>query len=110
MKTNPNEDWIKLVQACVTECRNCANALIDHPDVQQLVRCVKLCSDCNLVCSLIISLAQSKSELLPRASAFAAEVCQICADECSRHTHAACSRCAAIAHSTAEALKVRSQR
>ena len=43
MKNENRKELISLLNACVAECKSCADFCKDMPDMKE---CVKLCNDC----------------------------------------------------------------
>ena len=88
---------------CAQVCTGCANACLGEPDVQHLVRCIRLDLHCADVCDTTGRLvSRQENPALARAILQACTLaCRLCADECERHQMmdhcrvcaAACRRC-----------------
>jgi len=109
MPSQEYQSYIQLLNDCGAECKRCIDAGLNSADFGRLVRCIKLCTDCTLACALVASLLQADSENVGRASAFCAEVCELCAQESARFDLAACQRVAAACHRCAAECRRKKQ-
>ena len=86
--------------ACAQACTSCADACLGEPDVNELVRCIRVNLDCADAC-------EATGRVLTRQTAFEAQLarplveacaqaCRVCAEECGRHAehHEHCRVCA----------------
>lgn len=93
---------IEACQQCAVACHHCAASCLDEPDASAMARCIALDMDCAALCELAAGAMGRGSEWAEQICALCAEVCDDCADECTKHTamqHCqecaqACSRCA----------------
>lgn len=81
---------------CAAICTSCADACVAEPmDMRQ---CIRSCLDCADVCSATGSLAIRRTaqniEPLRLMLETCAAICDLCADECSRHDNRHCKLCA----------------
>lgn len=93
-------DCIHACYDCAQTCTACADACLAEPQVQSLVRCIRLNLDCFDVCVTTGNLLSRQTEpemALLRAQLEACrEACQTCGAECERHAqhHEHCRVCA----------------
>ena len=81
---------------CSAICISCADACsAEEMDMRQ---CVRTCLDCADVCDATFKLATRRTGanelLLQEALQLCVTACDICAEECARHDHDHCRRCA----------------
>jgi hypothetical protein len=81
---------------CAAMCTSCADACsAEQMDMRQ---CIRSCLDCADVCDATGKLAVRRTgqnvTALSAMLEVCARICELCADECSRHDHAHCKLCA----------------
>ena len=83
---------------CSAICTSCADACLAEPNVEHMRQCIRTCLDCAEVCAATVSLATrrtgSNEILLQETLQLCVTACDICAEECERHDHDHCKRCA----------------
>ena len=85
---------------CAQMCMACADACLGEPDVQMLIRCIRLNLDCDDVCDVTGRLLSRQTEpdwsVLRAQLEACAAACRACAAECERHAgyHEHCQLCA----------------
>ena len=103
MSHEKNQSLIEELNRCATECSHCAMACLDEQDVKMLTTCIKLNIDCAEVCRLTASLLSRGSAHGNHLLKECAELCDICAGECDKHSHMEhCKRCAVVCRDCAE--------
>jgi hypothetical protein len=69
-------------------------------------RCIRLCLDCSDVCTMAYRVATRRTDenrqLIRSVLAVCIEACQVCGEECMRHEHAHCQRCAQMCRECAD--------
>ena len=76
MTTQPYQTCIDACLECATECNQCAVACLEEKEVQNLTQCIRLNLECAVVC-------RATAELLTAGSAYASQLCELCADICN---------------------------
>ena len=82
-------------QACVIACNTCAAACLKESDVQMMAACIAQDLECAQICELAVAAMARQSPHAPDICRLCAQICQACADECSKHSHDHCQTCAA---------------
>src|SRR5713101_5579635 len=91
------------LEACIRACNSCAASCLQEDDVKMLARCIKLDFDCAAVCSLTLQYASGSSEFVKQATRLCAEICDVCAKECRKHSDMEhCRICAEACESCAK--------
>jgi len=89
-----------LLNRCAAVCDHCAAACLKEADVAHMAACIQADIACASVCRTTgLLLEQGIGE--QNALLLCAEVCKICADECSRHDNDHCRACAEICNECA---------
>ena len=99
VKGNLNETLATAVRHsmfCAAICTSCADACsAEEMDMRQ---CIRTCMDCADICDMMFKVAArrtgSNELLLQEALQLCVTACDICAEECARHDHDHCRRCA----------------
>jgi len=92
----PMATAVRHAMFCTAFCTSCADACsAEEMDMRQ---CIRTCLDCADVCDATFRLATrrtgSNELLLQEALQLCVTACDICAEECARHDHDHCRRCA----------------
>src|SRR3954469_17433388 len=91
-----NETLIRKISDCATECNKCLASCLEEEDVSMMARCIELDLDCSEICILTSSFVSRDSESTATLLPMCAEICNACAEECSKHDLDHCQKCAAI--------------
>lgn len=90
-------------QTCAIICTSCADACL--AERHKMAACIRACLDCADVCAAVARIAARRTEsneaLIQEALQLCITACDICAEECEKHDHAHCQRCAKICRTTA---------
>jgi hypothetical protein len=100
-----NEDLIMKLGKCAAACEECMDACLDEENKDMLVDCIRTDRDCAKICHLAASIVASHSQFIGSVLTLCEEVCLECADECDKHDHDHCKRCAQACHECAEACR-----
>jgi hypothetical protein len=97
-------DCIEACAACWVACEMCSDACLDEPQVQELVRCIRLDRDCAGACRMAVAVMVRGSEMAAEVCRLCAVLCDACAEECARHAdrHDHCRVCAEACRRCAE--------
>lgn len=95
---------VKHAMYCAAIANSCADACSAEP--MDMRRCIRLCSDTADVCTMAYRVASRRTDenrqLIRSALAVCIEACETCAEECARHDHPHCRRCAEMCRECAE--------
>ncbi|HYF03437.1 MAG TPA: four-helix bundle copper-binding protein [Patescibacteria group bacterium] len=103
MQKHDHTQLIQTLLACALECENCASECLGEDHVQMMARCISLDRDCADICTLAARLLQRNSEVAHEFLLICEKICRICAEECEKHEHSHCQRCAEACRKCAEA-------
>lgn len=99
---------VKHAMDCAAICNSCADAC--SGEEMEMRRCIRLCSDCADVCTATYRIATRRTDenrqLIRTMLAACIEACETCAEECGRHDHAHCRRCAVMCQECARDCRI----
>lgn len=79
---------------CATACENCGASCLEEDDVTSMAHCIELDRDCAEMCFLGARLLIRDSEFAHEFLALCEKICRHCSDECGKHEHEHCKKCA----------------
>ncbi|RSL29562.1 four-helix bundle copper-binding protein [Salibacterium salarium] len=79
-------------------CNHCYSACLQEKDVEMMAECIRLDRECADICGFAAQAMQRNSRFAKEICNVCAHVCQACGDECAKHEHDHCQRCAEICH------------
>lgn len=93
---------IQTINACSIHCNDLITYLLDHEDLANRRRQLKLLRDCESICSFTTSQMASKSFLTSSLIKLCAFTCEHCGRECSQFDDAMSIRCSYVCLSCAK--------
>ncbi len=93
---------IEACLACASTCNFCASSCTREENVKMMAKCIRLDMECAAICyatAQLLSLGSDKAKAITR---LCAEICLECADECDKHNHDHCKKCAEACRKCAE--------
>jgi hypothetical protein len=97
------EELTAILAKCAAACEECMDACFDEENIDKLVECMRTDRDCAKICLLATGFVASNSPFSPSVLALCEEVCINCSNECDKHEHDHCKRCAQACRECAEA-------
>ena len=94
---------IEELYLCAAKCRRCYEACTEEADNQHLQKCINITRDCEQMCETTAQIVERNSEFQDKFLKWCAEICELCAEECSQHPHVHCTVCAQACKNCAEA-------
>lgn len=98
-----NEDLLMKLSTCAAACEACMDACLDEDNLEMMVDCIRTDRDCAKICRMAAGFVASHSEFAGAVLTLCEDVCESCAEECDKHEHDHCKRCAAACRECAEA-------
>ena len=99
-------DALDAISDCIQACIADTDADLGEKDLEDMVKCIRLCLDCTSVCEATLGLlsrpASYDSNVVRPLLESCVAICKTCGDECERHAHdhehcricaEACRRC-----------------
>lgn len=92
---------------CAAICNSCADAC--SAEEMDMARCIRLCSDTSDICTATYRVASRRTDenrpVIRAMLALCVKACETCAEECEKHDHAHCQRCARMCRECARDCK-----
>ena len=99
---------VKQAMDCAAICNSCADAC--SGEEMEMRRSIRLSMDCADVCTATYRLASRRTDenrqLIRTMLAACIEACETCAEECERHDHPHCRRCAIMCRECARDCRI----
>jgi hypothetical protein len=105
------QQTIDAISDCAQSCNSCADACLGEQSVQDLVRCIRLNTDCADICvttaGILMRLTEPDETVIRKQLEACMEACGRCAQECERHAqhHEHCRLCAEACRRCASACQ-----
>ena len=87
---------------CAVECEHCAQASMGS---QEMLKCARICLDCAEICRTSATYMIRGSYFISQLARTCADICDICALECSQHKVEHCQKCAKVCRQASEAYR-----
>lgn len=98
---------VKSAMQCAAICNSCADACL--AEEMDMTRCIRLCLDCSDVCTATYRVSTRRTDhnvqVIRAMLEACALTCETCAEECEKHDHAHCQRCARMCRECADACR-----
>lgn len=92
---------------CAAICNSCADACV--AEEMDMAQCIRDCLDCSDICAATARIAMRRTgtnrQLIRSQLAVCIKACEICAEECARHSTAHCARCAQMCKECSQACR-----
>jgi hypothetical protein len=100
----PLAEAAKHAMYCAVICTSCADACsAEEMDMRQ---CIRMCLDCADICTAVsrmgVRFTGNDNAGLRAALRACIDICGLCADECDKHDHDHCKRCAQMCRECAQ--------
>jgi hypothetical protein len=86
---------------CAAQCDACYKACLSQDD-DKMQRCMNLTLECFETCGFLGKLLEKGSEYADKYLKLCAQICDACAEECRKHHHDHCQKCAEQCHKCSE--------
>jgi hypothetical protein len=96
------ESCIAACNDCADACDMCASACLQEDDVKMMARCIALDIDCAQICRVAAAVMARGGPAANVICQACAAICDMCADECAKHSMQHCQDCAAACRRCAE--------
>ena len=99
------KEVLNALQNCIVTCNECFDACLSEHHVSSMVECIRLDRDCSEICSLLVQAISRNSSNISVLARSCVEICEKCADECSKHDHDHCKKCAEACNECAKVCR-----
>lgn len=104
MQTQHKELLNALVD-CTYTCNVCFDACLKEDDVKMMAECIRLDRECAEICALLAQAITRNSPFVKELAGVCATICEACGEECKKHDHDHCQKCAEACFRCAEACR-----
>lgn len=87
---------------CQKVCNNCFDACLKEDNVKMMAECIRLDRECADICALVATFSSREGKVTSELIQLCATICQACGEECEKHEHDHCQRCAKTCFECAE--------
>ena len=95
---------VKHAMYCAAICNSCADAC--SAERMDMAACIRKCMDCSDICQAVSRVVARRTDgnvpIIKSLLEACIVACRTCAEECERHAHAHCRRCAQICRECAD--------
>lgn len=84
---------LRMLQDCASMCHRTCGMLLNRPDAHLRRAQIKLLSDCATICEVCAKFVSGNSVLMKTICEYCAYVCEICGNECLKHTDQDSQKC-----------------
>jgi hypothetical protein len=102
---SPTSELQQRLINCAIVCESCETACLNEDNITLLARCIELTRDCADICMLGSRIVQRESEIEEDFRKLIVTMCNMCAEECRKHTHEHCKVCAEECEACAQACE-----
>lgn len=100
-----NQNLINALNACIAACNYCASKCLSEDDVKMMAACIRTDIICAEVCATTAKLVAMDSSSAAEMVALCQKICKECGDECAKHNHEHCQKCAEACRKCEEACQ-----
>ncbi|WP_148631231.1 four-helix bundle copper-binding protein [Bacillus sp. E214] len=88
---------------CIDACNVCFDACLEEDHMKMMAYCIRLDRECADICALAVKSMQSNSPFAKEICNLCAVICKACGEECQKHDHDHCQKCAGACFKCADA-------
>lgn len=100
-----NSNLIEALNNCIAHCNHCADACLDEDNIKMMVPCIRLDRACAEICRTTANLLAANFADVKSMIQVCMEICRKCAEECGKHDHDHCQKCAEACQKCADACE-----
>lgn len=93
------------LRECVEACNHCYNACLEEEDIKMMVECIRLDRECADICAFLDREVTIASSFVPELAEVCSKICEACGNECQKHEHDHCQKCAEACFKCAKACR-----
>lgn len=105
MQEEKHQELLHVLHECMTKCNECFDACLKEDDVKMMAKCIRLDRECADMCAYLEQAITRNSPFVKELAGVCATICEACGEECAKHSHEHCQRCAKACFECAEACR-----
>ncbi|MBT0608102.1 four-helix bundle copper-binding protein [Aequorivita echinoideorum] len=99
------QNLIDALYNCIAACNTCASACLGEENVKMMADCIRTDIICAEICATTAKLVAMDSSFAKEMVALCQKACKECGDECAKHDHDHCKKCAEACRKCEDACK-----
>ncbi|MGP4075514.1 four-helix bundle copper-binding protein [Halobacillus sp. K22] len=96
---------IESLHECMEACNHCYDACLKEDNVAHMVDCIRLDRECADMCGFLEQALVRNTPFAKELASVCAQMCEACGNECKKHEHDHCQKCAEACFKCADACK-----
>ncbi|MFY0741279.1 four-helix bundle copper-binding protein [Solibacillus silvestris] len=105
MSHEQHQQLLQTLHECMAACNHCFDACLKEDHVQMMTECIRLDRECADICNYLEQAISRGTPFISELAAVCAKICEACGNECKKHDHDHCQKCAEACFKCAEACK-----
>lgn len=105
MSHEQHQQLLQTLHECMAACNHCFDACLKEDHVQMMTECIRLDRECADICNYLEQAITRGTPFISELAAVCAKICEACGNECKKHDHDHCQKCAEACFKCAEACK-----
>lgn len=105
MKQNPYQECIEICLECMNACNYCYVSSLKEYDLAMLRECIRINRECAAICMFAAEAISRDTMFAAGICGLCAKVCDACVEECGKHEHGHCQKCADVCQKCAEVCR-----
>lgn len=98
-------ELIQILQECMEACNHCYDACLKEDDVKMMAECIRTDRECADFCGYFAQALSRNTPFVSEQAIACAKICEACGNECKKHDHDHCQKCAEACFKCAEACR-----
>jgi Domain of Unknown Function (DUF326) len=94
MSQEKYQSLIQTLHECMEACNHCYDSCLGEEDVKMMVDCIRLDRECSDMCGFLEQALVRGTPFASQLAAVCATICEACGNECKKHEHDHCQKCA----------------
>ncbi|MCA1023678.1 four-helix bundle copper-binding protein [Halobacillus litoralis] len=96
---------IQSLHECMEACNHCYDACLQEDNVKEMAECIRLDRECADICGYLEQSLERGTLFAKELANVCAQICEACGNECKKHDHDHCQKCADACFKCADACK-----
>ncbi|MBP3952218.1 four-helix bundle copper-binding protein [Bacillus suaedae] len=99
------QSQLDALHECMIACNHCYDACLEEDDIAMMAKCIRLDRECADICAYLEQAISRGTPFISELAEVCAKICTECGNECKKHDHEHCQKCAEACMACAEACK-----
>ncbi|MEG9296885.1 four-helix bundle copper-binding protein [Mangrovibacillus sp. Mu-81] len=99
------QSLVKTLHDCMEACNHCYDSCLGEEDIKMMAECIRLDRECSDMCGFLEQALLRGTPFASELASVCAAICESCGNECKKHDHDHCQKCADACFKCAEECK-----